>query len=86
VEFDNICQTAVAWANSKRERLRKHKLAANAKSPALNSRHRHSLTQERHAIRQALRQSNSVSAHRSMLKRLEELEKLVTDSNKRRTK
>ena len=44
------------------------------------------IAQERHAIRQALRQPNSVSAHRSMLKRLEELEKLITESNKRRTK
>ena len=83
-EFDEICQRAVAFANSKAERLRKHKRAA--KSPALNGRHRQSLAQERHAIRQALRQPNSVSAHRSMLKRLEELEKLITDSNKRRTK
>ena len=85
-EFDEICQRAVAFANSKAERLRKHKRAAKAKSPALNGRHRQSLAQERHAIRQALRQPNSVSAHRSMLKRLEELEKLITDSNKRRTK
>ena len=84
VEFDEICQRAVAFANSKAERLRKHKRAA--KSPALNGRHRQSLAQEHHAIRQALRQPNSVSAHRSMLKRLEELEKLITDSNKRRTK
>jgi len=83
-EFDEICQRAVAFANSKAERLRKHKRAA--KSPALNGRHRQSLAQEHHAIRQALRQPNSVSAHRSMLKRLEELEKLITDSNKRRTK
>src|SRR5258708_38736366 len=83
-EFDEICQRAVAFANSKAERLRKHKRAA--KSPALNGRHRQSLAQEHHAIRQALRQPNSVSAHRSMLKRLEELEKLITDSNKRTTK
>ena len=83
-EFDEICQRAVAFANSKAERLRKHKRAA--KSPALNGRHRQSLAQEHHAIRQALRQPNSVSAHRSMLKRREELEKLITDSNKRRTK
>src|SRR4030088_1185961 len=83
-EFDEICQRAVAFANSKAERLRKHKRAA--KSPALNGRHRRSLAQERHAIRQALRQPNRVSAHRSMLKRLEELEKLITDSNKRRSK
>ena len=86
VEFDEICQRAVAFANSKAERLRKHKRVAKAKSPALNGRHRQSLAQERHAIRQALRQPNSVSAHRSMLKRLEELEKLITDSNKRRSK
>jgi hypothetical protein len=80
-EFDEICERAVAFANSKAERLRRHKRATN--SPALNGRHRQSLAQERHAIRQALRQPNSVSAHRSMLKRLEELEKLITDSNKR---
>ena len=86
MEFDEICQRAVAFANSKAERLRKHKRAGKAKSPALNGRHRQSLAQERHAIRQALRQPNSVSAHRSMLKRLEELEKLITDSNKRRSK
>jgi hypothetical protein len=55
-EFDEICQRAVAFANAKAERLRKHKRAAKAKSPALNSRHRQSLVQERHAIRQALRQ------------------------------
>src|SRR5712671_5733277 len=83
-EYDEICQRALAFANSKTERLRKHKRAA--KSPILNGRHRQSLAQERHAIRQALRQPNSVSAHRSMLKRLEELEKLITESNKRRTK
>ena len=83
-EFAEICQRAVAFANSKAERLRKHKRAA--KSPALNGRYRQSLAQERHAIRQALRQPNSVSAHRSMLKRLEELEKLITVSIKRSTK
>ena len=83
-EFDETCQRAVTFANSKAERLRKYKRAT--KSPALNGRHRQSLAQERHAIRQALRQPNSVSAHRSMLKRLEELEKLITDSNKRRSK
>jgi hypothetical protein len=83
-EFDEICQRAVAFANSKAERLRNHKRAAEL--PALNGRHRQSLAQERHAVRQALRRPNSVSAHRSMLKRLEELEKLITDSNKRRTK
>jgi len=79
-EFDEICQKAVAFANSKAERLRKHKkrvAAAKAKPAELNSRHRQSLAQERHAIRQALRQPNSVSAHRSMLARLEELEKLI---------
>ena len=87
-EFDEICQKAVAFANSKAERLRKHKRAAKAKTkaPALNGRHRQSLTQERHAIRLALRQPTSVFAHRSMLKRLEELEKLITDSNKQRSK
>jgi hypothetical protein len=74
-EYDNVCQAAVAYANSKRERLRKHKRVAEARSPAPNSRHRQSLAQERHAIRLALRQPNSVSAHRSMLVRLEELEK-----------
>jgi hypothetical protein len=82
-EFDDICEAAVAYANSKQERLRKHKRVAKAKSPAPNRRHRQSLAQERHAIRLTLRQPNSVSAHRSMLKRLEELEKLITDSNKR---
>jgi hypothetical protein len=30
-EFDEICQRAVAFANSKAERLRKHKRAAKAK-------------------------------------------------------
>ena len=81
-EFDEICQRAVAFANSKAERLRKHKRAA--KSPALNGRHRQSLAQERHAIRLALRQPNSVSAHRSMLARLEELEKLIINSKRNR--
>jgi hypothetical protein len=86
-EFDEICQKAVAFANSKAERLRKHKkrvAAAKAKPAELNSRHRQSLAQERHAIRQALRQPNSVSAHRSMLKRLEELEKLIINSKRNR--
>jgi hypothetical protein len=87
VEFDDICQAAVAYANVKKERLRKHKkrtAVSKAKSPALNRRHRQSLAQERHAIRQALRQPNSVSAHRSMLKRLEELEKLIINSKRNR--
>jgi len=86
-EFDDICQAAVAYANSKQERLRKHKkrvAAAKAKPAELNSRHRQSLAQERHAIRQALRQPNSVSAHRSMLARLEELEKLIINSKRNR--
>jgi hypothetical protein len=83
-EFDEICQRAVAFANSKAERLHKHKRAAKTKSPALNGRHRQSLAQERHAIRLALRQPNSVSAHRSMLARLEELEKLIINSKRNR--
>ena len=80
VEFDDICQAAVAYANAKKERPRKHKkrtAIAKAKSPALNGRHRQSLAQERHAIRLALRQPNSGSARRSMLARLEEPEKLI---------
>ena len=71
-EFDNVCQAAVAYANSKQERLRKHKRVAKAKSPAPNRRHRQSLAQERHAIRLALRQPNSASARRSMPARLED--------------
>jgi hypothetical protein len=42
-EFDEIFQKAVAFANSKAERLRKHKkrvAAAKAKPAELNSRHR----------------------------------------------
>jgi hypothetical protein len=87
VEFDDICQAAVAYANAKRERLRKHKkrtAVSKAKSPAPNSRHRQSLAQERHAIRQVLRQPNSVSARRAMLARLEELEKLIINSKRNR--
>ncbi len=38
-EFDEICQKAVAFANSKAERLRKHK----KRVAELNSRHRQSL-------------------------------------------
>jgi hypothetical protein len=86
-EYDEICQRAVAFANSKAERLRKHKkrvAAAKAKPAEMNGRHRQSLAQERHAIRQALRQPNSVSAHRSMLARLEELEKLIINSKRNR--
>ena len=48
-EFDEICQKAVAFANSKAERLRKHKkrvAAAKAKPAELNSRHRQSLAQD----------------------------------------
>jgi hypothetical protein len=85
-EFDEICERAVAFANSKQERLRKHKkrtVVAKAKSPAINNRHRQSITQEAHAIRLALRQPNSVGEHRSMLARLERLEKLIADSNRR---
>jgi hypothetical protein len=87
VEFDDICQAAVAYANAKKERLRKHKkrtAVSKAKSPAPNRRHRQSLAQERHAIRQALRQSNSRAAHQTMLRRLEELEKLIIDSKRNR--
>ena len=83
-EFDDICQAAVAYANSKQERLRKHKRVSKAKSLALNGRHRQSLAQERHAIRLALRQPNSGSARRSMLARLEELEKLIINSKRNR--
>jgi hypothetical protein len=88
-EFDEICQAAVIYANDKQERLRKHKRAAvKAKvkhpAPALNGRHRQSLTQERHAIRQALRQPNSRAAHQTMLRRLEELEKLIVNSKRNR--
>ena len=83
-EFDEICQAAVTYANGKQERLRKHKRVAKAKSPALNRRHRQSLAQERHAIRLALRQPNSASARRSMLARLEELEKLIINSKRKR--
>jgi hypothetical protein len=83
-EFDDVCQAAVAYANSKQERLRKHKRVAKAKSPALNRRHRQSLAQEHHAIRQALRQSNSRAAHQTMLRRREELEKLIINSKRNR--
>jgi hypothetical protein len=83
-EFDEICRAAVAYANSKQERLRERKRAAKPKSPALNGRHRQSLAQERHAIRLALRQPNSASAHRSMLARLEEVEKLIINSKRNR--
>src|SRR5260370_22200155 len=87
VEFDDICQAAVAYANAKKERLRKHKkrtAVSKAKSPAPNRRHRQSLAQERHAIRLALRQPNSASARRSMLARLEQLEKLIINSKRNR--
>ncbi|HET9377067.1 MAG TPA: hypothetical protein VFO40_18985 [Chthoniobacterales bacterium] len=88
-EFDEICQAAVTYANGKQERLRKHeRTAAKAKvkhpAPALNRRHRQSLAQEHHAIRLALRQPNSASARRSMLARLEELEKLIINSTRNR--
>ena len=86
-EFDDICQAAVAYANAKKERLRKHKkrtAVSKAKSPAPNRRHRQSLAQERHAIRLALRQPNSASARRSMLAQLEELEKLIINSKRNR--
>jgi hypothetical protein len=85
-EFDDICQAAVAYANSKQERLRKHKRGSEAKqqTPAINGRHRQSLAQERHAIRQALRQPNSRAAHQAMLRRLEELEKLIINSKRNR--
>ena len=86
-EYDEICQKAVAFANSKAERLRRHKkrvATAKAKPVELSGRHRQSLAQERHALRLALRQPNSVSAHRSMLARLERLEKLIAESDKRR--
>jgi hypothetical protein len=83
-EFDEICQAAVAYANSKQKRLRERKRVSKAKSPAPNRRHRQSLAQERHAIRLALRQPNSASARRSMLARLEELEKLIINSKRNR--
>jgi hypothetical protein len=88
-EYDEICQKAVAFANSKAKRLRRHKkrvATAKAKPVELNDRHRQSLAQERRAIHQALRQPNSISAHRHMLARLERLEKLIAESDKRRGK
>ena len=83
-EFDDIYQAAVAYANSKQKRLRERKRVSKAKSPAPNRRHRQSLAQERHAIRLALRQPNSASARRSMLARLEELEKMIVNSKRNR--
>jgi hypothetical protein len=77
-EFDEICQRAVAFANSKAERLRKHKRAA--KLPALNGRHRQSLAQEAHSIRLALRRPSSKREIQSMIARLEQLEKLIRNS------
>jgi hypothetical protein len=81
VEFDDICQAAVAYANSKQERLRKHKRAAvQAKPTAVNSRHRQSLAQEAHSIRLALRRPSSKREIQSMIARLEQLEKLIRNS------
>jgi hypothetical protein len=89
VGFDDICHAAVAYANAKKERLRKHKKRTavfKANSPsAINGRHRQSLAQEAHAIRLALRQPSSRRNRHSMIKRLERLEKLISESNKRRT-
>jgi hypothetical protein len=82
VEFDDICQAAVAFANSKQERLRKHKraTASKTKPAAVNSRHRQSLAQEAHSIRLALRRPSSKREIQSMIARLEQLEKLIADS------
>jgi hypothetical protein len=62
-EFDEICQRAVAFANSKAERLRKHKRAA--KSPALNGRHRQSSAQERHSPTAFLHTARCLSGSKS---------------------
>jgi len=84
-EYDEICQKGPSHSPTQKLSAYAAQACCQNRQPS-NGRHRQSLAQERHAIRQALRQPNSVSAHRSMLKRLEELEKLITDSNKRRTK
>jgi len=81
VEYDEVVHRAIAYANSKQERLRKHKRTnAKTKLPVLNSRHRQSLAQEAHSIRLALRRPSSKRELRSMIARLEQLEKLIRNS------
>ena len=81
LEFDDICAAAVAYANSKVERLRKHQRAvAKIKPLAVNDRHRQSLAQEAHSIRLALRRPSSKQEMQSMIARLEQLEKLIRNS------
>jgi hypothetical protein len=77
VEFDDIAQAAVAYANSK-ERRHARANAKPATSPIgrLNDRHLRSFKQEADAIRRELRRSNG-GRRRSMLERLTKLETLM---------
>ncbi len=77
LDFDDIAQAAVLYANNKEQRHAK----ANAKlasSPIgkLNGRHLRSFKQEADAIRRELRRSNG-GRRRSMLERLTKLEALI---------
>jgi hypothetical protein len=88
IEVDDVVRAAIGYANSKAERLRKHKkriAAAKAKRPAptLNARHRQSLAQEAHALRFALsRHCSNPRRRQSLIARLERLEKLIKEQAK----
>ena len=69
VEFDDLAQAAVRYANSKQFRLRRYQ-------GTLNARHKESLQQEADAIRRALRR-HSGGARAATLERFQKLEKLI---------
>ncbi len=74
LEFDEIVQKSIAYANSKRFRFRRFQ-------KALNARHAASLEQEAGAIRRALRGGNSTKkARQTMISRLELLEHQIKTS------
>jgi hypothetical protein len=76
VEFDDIVHAAMAYANSKRFRLRRFQAA-------LTTHQKQNPEQEARAISRALKRGNSTKETRkSMLKRLKNLEKLIGRSTK----
>jgi hypothetical protein len=76
LEFDDIVQAAIAYANSKRFRVRRFQAA-------LNTHQKQNPEQEARPINRALKRGNSTKETRkSMLRRLKNLEKLIGRSTK----
>jgi hypothetical protein len=72
LEYEEIVQAAIGYANSKRFRLRRFKTM-------LNRCHQESLQQETAALRRTLKDGrSSEKAHKGMVEQLRQLERLLT--------